>query len=256
MTLLKSKDFPRPKVFCVGKTCVGKRRSISSAKKNVRAANARAEDNSKQHYYLECAARVQKTKGRNQRNYTRGLFAWRVANNTASRIERTPLFGPAVPVPRGGSSAYDVVPRLRFSRLSEWAIFTQHADGRGRPQLIQAGFRSACVYGDCKRKSGRRGNSCASCWLGEHADELNIQAGMIFRLTEQSTFDQERVEDAAGVDPAGRKLGKTNAVLEIDAPHLQVTSTIRDYKKNNSVQQDPRTIQDLPATKDFRDEIR
>lgn len=243
------------KVFRVGNVCTGKRRTVLPAKKQARAAAARAELNVIAHRCAEHAERVKKTHGQNQKMYTRGLYAWRVLNNTASQIQRTPLFGPAVYVPRGASSAYDIVPRLRTSRLSEWAIYVQHADGRNRPQLVRAGFRRACLLGDCSKK-GRSIKSCASCWIGEYADKLNIPKGQIFRLIEQSTFEKEKVEDAAGVDPAGRKLGSTNACLEIDAPHLQVTSTIREYKKGNSLQQDPKLIKDLPPTKDFRDEIR
>lgn len=243
------------KIFHIGQVCTGKRRTVLPSKKQARAAAARAELNVIAHRCTEHAERVKKTHGQNQRMYTRGLYAWRVQNNTASQIERTPLFGPAVYVPRGASSAYDIVPRLRTSRLSEWAIYVQQADGRNRLQLVRAGFRRVCISGDCK-KQGRNIKSCAGCWLSEYVDTLNIQQGQIFRLIEQSTFEREKIEDAAGVDPAGRKLGNTNACLEIDAPHLQVTSTIREYKKGNSLQQDPKQIQDLPLTKDFRDTIR
>ena len=153
-------------VFHVGKVCTGKRRTVLPAKKQARAASARAELNVIAHRCSEHAERVKNTHGRNQKMYTRGLYAWRVLNNTASQIQRTPLFGPAVYVPRGASSAYDIVPRLRTSRLSEWAIYVQHADGRNRPQLVRAGFRRACIAGDCL-KQGRSINSCGRCLIGE-----------------------------------------------------------------------------------------
>ena len=238
------------RVLHIGPKQTGKRRKTRPEKKHAREARARAEKNAISHLCADRSDRVKATGGRNQRHYTRGLFAWRVQNNTASRIVRPELVGPADYVPAGGRSAYDLVPRMRTSRLSEWAIFCQNADNRGRPQLVRAGFKFACEWGVCKKKS------CASCWLGEHADELNLQKGMIFLLKEQSTLDQEKIEDAAGVDPAGRKLGRTNACLREDAPHLAITSTIREYKKDNSRYQDPREVKDLPPTKDFRDEIR
>jgi len=229
--------------------------------------------------------RVKATGGRNQRIYTRGVFAWRVQNGTASRVESTflvdvpeeefyklvkgggtpeELLRTATYVARGGRSAYDIVPRMRTSRLSEWAIFTMQADGKGRPQLIRAGFKVNCVNGRCKTTESTfsRNRSCASCWLTENTDSVRVQKGKVFLIKEQNTFDREQVDDATGVEPSGKKFRGGNACLREDAPHFSITSTIKDYKSgsNTNEQLDPHNKGQFrfptnPKTKDFRDDI-
>jgi len=223
--------------------------------------------------------RVRNTGGRNQRAYTRGVYAWRVQNGTASRIEAPPLVaiselefreltsGGAIPsevlrtapyVARNARSAYDIIPRFRTSRNQEWAIYACQADGKGRPQLVRTGFRFCCEWGICYKKKGDSKQwLCASCWLTFHADNLRVNKGTMFLIREETTLDREKIEDAAGVDPKGRKARGGSANLKVDAPHFSMTSTITDYKSGSdtNVQLDPRKIKDPPATKDFRDEI-
>ena len=271
--------------FICGKPVAGIRRRRSKKKDQSLEFKRRLEIMQQAARWDRNTQRVRDTRGRNQRMYTRGVFAWRVQNGTASRVESTflvevpeeefyklvkgggtpeELLRTATYVARGGRSAFDIVPRMRTSRLSEWAIFTIQADGRGRPQLLRTGFKVNCVNGMCKttKETLSRNRSCASCWLTENADNLRIQKGKLYLIKEQSTLDKEKVDDATGVEPSGKKFRGGNACLREDAPHFSITSTIKDYKSGSdtNVQQDPHNKGQFrnpvnPKTKDFRDDI-
>ena len=84
----------------------------------------------------------------------------------------------------------------------------------------------------------------------------------MFLIKEQNTFDREKVEDATGVEPTGKKFRGGHACLREDAPHFSITSTIKDYKSGSGTneQLDPHNKGQFrfpvnPKTKDFRDDI-